>query len=354
MEKRDFNRLCSRGVNLGLFMNIEHNQKRPFLLVGDWKPYQEEDKLLSFLEQIKENIKETPFSFYAALPFTWIQHEKIAKLEEDFPQKNIRLGSRSVMYASSEAFSSLIAFSVLKESKAQFILLDPYQEEETPLQHSEKIQKILHPLLEKGIPVILNLRRAFQQKRKEEKNSLWEIISSTTIPDTMQTALKNEMQTLLMGLSHEAIQHLMIVIPSFPYHACGLKNVSEASLKIHTMVRTLLGEILKEEGSKIPLLAPLPCYLKNGTGWSDLLDDLSYDGFLFTQLPNEQDLVLKILKGDKKEEIFLPQEKEKVNKEEEIKKEQPPSEIETATDSPLPLKQNPHTISNLTSWGETA
>src|SRR5262249_14840500 len=103
---------CSRGIEdaILLIMNTEPNQKRPLLLVGDWKPYETEDQAAPVLEQLRGSIQGAPFTFYVALPFTWVQEKGGASSE------NLLVGSRSLMRLSSEVFPPSLALSVLKES----------------------------------------------------------------------------------------------------------------------------------------------------------------------------------------------------------------------------------------------
>lgn len=199
---------------------------RTVVIAGNWKMYKTIEEAVSFIQELKPLVKDSPAKIYLAVPFTAIR--AVAEAAKD---TSFIIGAQNMNDAAEGAFTGEIAGKMLKDAGARFVIIGHSERRRLFNEDNSFINRKVKRALSEGLQVILCIGETRDQR---ESNQTHEVLS----------------QQIKEGLSEvEAAQMQNVVIAYEPVWAIGMPQPAtpETAEETQAFCRRFVGEVWGEE-----------------------------------------------------------------------------------------------------------
>lgn len=194
---------------------------RPVIIAGNWKMYKTIEESVTFIQELKALVENSPALVYLAVPFTAIQ-----SASEAAKKSKIIIGAQNMNDASEGAFTGEIAGKMLLDAGAQFVIIGHSERRRIFKESNEFINKKVKRALLDGLQVILCIGET-QTDREAGK---------------AHDVLTKQIEESLADISAEQLAH--IVLAYEPVWAVGTMQPATPEMAEETQAscRKLIGE----------------------------------------------------------------------------------------------------------------
>ncbi len=192
---------------------------RPLIIVGNWKMYKTIDEACEFIKTLAPLIEKSQAAVYLAVPFTAIQ-----AAAEITP--TITVGAQNMSDATEGAFTGEIAARMLKEVRAQFVILGHSERRHLFHESNAFINRKVHRALQEGIQPLLCVGETLEQRERNE----------------VREVLKEQIFQSLEGVTKEQMGEVLLAYE--PVWAIGTGKVAtpEQAQETHALCREIVAE----------------------------------------------------------------------------------------------------------------
>lgn len=207
---------------------------RPTIIAGNWKMFMTIAEATDFISHFAPAVKGCEPKVYLAVPFTLIGKSVEASLGT-----NVVIGAQNMHNETGGAFTGEISAPMLRDVKAQFVLLGHSERRHIFGETSPFInKKVKRALLEDIQPIV-----CIGETKKEREGG------------TMKEVIEVQLNQSLSGVSASELEHIVIAYEPVWAIGSGLTATPEQAQEVHLFCREIVKKKWgKEAAERIPIL----------------------------------------------------------------------------------------------------
>ena len=204
---------------------MNHNQKKEYIIAGNWKMNKTATESIDFITELSGRIEPDPRVEILVFPaFTSLYPSKGLSA-------NISIGSQNIFYEEKGAFTGEISPLMLKDLVSH-VLIGHSERRQIFKESDSDINKKVKTALQHGFKVVLCLGETLEEREREETFS----------------KIKTQIEKDLDGIDANNIQNIAFAYEPIWAIGTGKNATPDQAQEVHAFIREILGEFLDQPG----------------------------------------------------------------------------------------------------------
>jgi len=204
-------------------------KKRVTMAAGNWKMNKTPKEAVEFIQNLKDNVKDTETEVVVGVPYV-----AIPAVVEACKGTNIKVAAQNVHYEASGAYTGEISCEMLKELGVQYVIIGHSERREYYAETDEAINKKAHAILNAGMTPIICCGETLTQREQ----------------GVTKEHIRYQIKIALLGLSKEQVSNLVIAYEPIWAIGTGKTATTVQAEEACFVIRELVKELYDEETSE--------------------------------------------------------------------------------------------------------
>ena len=204
-------------------------KKRETMAAGNWKMNKTPKEAVEFIQNLKDNVKDTETEVVVGVPYV-----AIPAVVEACKGTNIKVAAQNVHYEASGAYTGEISCEMLKELGVQYVIIGHSERREYYAETDEAINKKAHAILNAGMTPIICCGETLTQREQ----------------GVTKEHIRYQIKIALLGLSKEQVSNLVIAYEPIWAIGTGKTATTVQAEEACFVIRELVKELYDEETSE--------------------------------------------------------------------------------------------------------
>lgn len=199
------------------------------IIAGNWKMHKTIKEAVAFVNEIKDQVKDTDVEVVLCAPATMLKDMK-----EAAKGSNVKVGAQNMHYEESGAFTGEIAPAMLKEIDVDYVIIGHSERRQYFNETDETVNKKVLKALEVGITPIMCCGETLEERES----------------GNMETVVKEQIVKGLNTVSAEGVTSMVIAYEPIWAIGTGVTASSEQANEAIAFIRSLVKDLYDEETSE--------------------------------------------------------------------------------------------------------
>ncbi|HEY8422286.1 MAG TPA: triose-phosphate isomerase [Thermoclostridium sp.] len=204
-------------------------KKRVTMAAGNWKMNKTPKEAVEFIQNLKDNVKDTETEVVVGVPYV-----AIPAVVEACKGTNIKVAAQNVHYEASGAYTGEISCEMLKELGVQYVIIGHSERREYYAETDEAVNKKAHAILNAGMTPIICCGETLTQREQ----------------GVTKEHIRYQIKIALLGLSKEQVSNLVIAYEPIWAIGTGKTATTVQAEEACFVIRELVKELYDEETSE--------------------------------------------------------------------------------------------------------